>query len=313
MDGFLRQSTSANVNIGVFADRSDGSRKTGIEVSADNVFVLKSGTTAEAKNSTADCVSAFPGTQICVLSATDTDTPGILRVECSVGVSVMPVFNMFQVVEESIFDKFYASGGALNDLSSEDVSAAVDDALNNFGVSTLTADDVSAEVEDALAGHGVSTLTAEDVSAACDDALVNLGVSTLDSATVSAAVDDALVNQGLDAINVVTIGGQTPTFDTGILEVHVVGTDANVIDAAAISTDAGNEIADAILKRDVDQVEAAAAVHTLTGAILKAASRVADDNGTLKTFRTDGTTLFMSQVVSASANLDPVAALGAAS
>ena len=66
------------------------------------------------------------------------------------------------------------------------------------------------------------------------------------------------------------------------------------------------EIADAILKRDVDQVEATAAVHTLTTAILKSVSKIIDDAGVLKTYRTDGLTVQMSQNITVDANNQPI-------
>ncbi len=81
---------------------------------------------------------------------------------------------------------------------------------------------------------------------------------------------------------------------------------AGAIDAAALATDAANEIADALLKRDIDQVEATAPVHSLTTAILKAVSRIVDDAGTLKTYRTDGSTLHMSQTITVNASADPI-------
>lgn len=80
------------------------------------------------------------------------------------------------------------------------VSAAVNDALGNFGVSTLTTANVSAIVDDSLVNFGVSTLTAADVSAVTDNALANFGVSTLTSAGVSAVVNDNLINFGVSTI-----------------------------------------------------------------------------------------------------------------
>lgn len=69
-------------------------------------------------------------------------------------------------------------------------------------------------------------------------------------------------------------------------------------------------IGDALLKRDIDQVESAAAVHSLTTAILKAVSRIRDNAGTLEIYETDGTTVKMSQVVTTDDSLDPVDELG---
>jgi hypothetical protein len=81
---------------------------------------------------------------------------------------------------------------------------------------------------------------------------------------------------------------------------------AGAVDAAALAADAGNEIADAVLKRDIDQVEATAPVHSLGTAVLKAVSRIVDDAGTLKLYRTDGSTLHMSQTITVNATADPI-------
>jgi len=94
-----------------------------------------------------------------------------------------------------------------------------------------------------------------------------------------------------------------------VLAAADIGADA--IGASELAADAANEIADAILKRDIDQVEATAAVHSLTTAILKAVSRIRDNAGTLQVFRTDGITVHMSQTVTTDAALDPVDELAA--
>ena len=72
-----------------------------------------------------------------------------------------------------------------------------------------------------------------------------------------------------------------------------------------------NEIADSILTRDVDQVEATAPVHSLTGAILKLVSRFVASTG--KTYKTNGTDEFMTQSITTDDAADPVSEIGAAS
>jgi len=71
-----------------------------------------------------------------------------------------------------------------------------------------------------------------------------------------------------------------------------------------------NAIADAILKRDIDQVEVTAAVHSLTTAILKAVSRIKDNAGTLETYMTNGTTVKLSQTVTTDTSDEPIDELG---
>lgn len=78
---------------------------------------------------------------------------------------------------------------------------------------------------------------------------------------------------------------------------------------AAIPTAIEN--ADALLTRDVDNVEGSAPVHSLTSAILKLVSRFVAATG--RTYRTDGTTIHMTQTPTTDPGADPVTELGAAS
>ena len=77
---------------------------------------------------------------------------------------------------------------------------------------------------------------------------------------------------------------------------------AGAIDDAAMAADAF----DNLFIRDVDAVEATAPVHSITSAILKAVGRIRDNAGTLETYRTNGTTIHMSQTVTVDNTLDPV-------
>jgi len=98
------------------------------------------------------------------------------------------------------------------------------------------------------------------------------------------------------------------SMDAGIIgtisHAQTVGTIAGIISGAA------NDIADALLERDINQVEATAAKHSLTSAILKAVSKIIDDAGTLKVYRTDGATLHLSQVITVGSSNQPIDSLG---
>ncbi len=76
------------------------------------------------------------------------------------------------------------------------------------------------------------------------------------------------------------------------------------------SLDSVLDAADALLKRDMDQVEGAAAVHSLCTAILKAVARVRDNSGVEETFETDGSTLKMSRTLSADPTAQPISEAG---
>lgn len=107
------------------------------------------------------------------------------------------------------------------------------------------------------------------------------------------------------SVGSVATGGITSgSFASGAITAAAIASDA--IAAAKIATDAINKIADGVLSRDVDQAEGTAAIHSLLSAVLKAVSKVIDDSGTLKTYRTDGTTLHMSQALTTDANNEPI-------
>jgi hypothetical protein len=144
-----------------------------------------------------------------------------------------------------------------------------------------------------------------EVQSEAQDAITALALATAAAlATVDGIVDDILVDTGT------TLDGRIPAaLVGGRMDASVSAMANDVVTAAALAADAATEIADAILKRDIDQVEATAALDSLCTAILKAVSRVKDNAGTLEVYRTNGTTLHMSQVVTTNAALDAISEL----
>lgn len=67
-----------------------------------------------------------------------------------------------------------------------------------------------------------------------------------------------------------------------------------------------NQFGDALLKRDLDQVESSAAVHSVLTAALKAVSRIRNNAGVLETYETDGSTIKMSQTLTTDPTNDPI-------
>lgn len=94
------------------------------------------------------------------------------------------------------------------------------------------------------------------------------------------------------------------------------GTDGVVVAAASktgfeLSATGNNAAADALLKRDLDQVEATAPVHSLTTVGLAVASKTEDDGaGSLNVYRTDGITVHMTKTVTTDATLEPIQETG---
>jgi hypothetical protein len=116
----------------------------------------------------------------------------------------------------------------------------------------------------------------------------------------AAVIADNAIDAGAIAANAIT----SAKIASGAITAATFA--ANALDAAALAADAANEIADAILSRDIDQVEATAALHSLCTAVLKAVSRIRDNAGTLEVYRTDGATLHLSQTVTTDATAQPI-------
>lgn len=125
------------------------------------------------------------------------------------------------------------------------------------------------------------------------------------NALVSGRVDTSI---GAMAANVLTAAA----IASNALTAAKIAT--NAIGASQVAADAALEIADAIFKRDMDQVEGAAAVHSLCTAILKAVSRVRDNSGVEETYETDGSTVKMQRTLTTDPTNAPIdeAAVGTA-
>jgi hypothetical protein len=149
----------------------------------------------------------------------------------------------------------------------------------------------------------------EDIQARLPAALVggkidaNLNAAGLDADAVTEIQSGLALSAQVDALEAAAIAIEADTQDiqgrlpaalvSGRIDASVGAMAANVLTAAALATDAVNEIADGLLSKDVDQVEAATAIHSLASAVLKLVSRFKATTG--ETFRTDGTTVHMTQ------------------
>jgi hypothetical protein len=130
---------------------------------------------------------------------------------------------------------------------------------------------------------------------------VEANITSLDANVITAA---SIANGAIDALTFAAGAIDAAAIANGAIDAATFA--ANAIDAAALAADAALEIADATLTRDMDQVEGAAALHSLCTAILKAVSRIRDNAGTLEIYRTNGAVIHMSQTVTVDAALDPI-------
>lgn len=174
--------------------------------------------------------------------------------------------------------------------------------------------------------NGVVTAAAVATGAIDADAIADGAIDAgaiadgaIDAATFAAgaidaaAIADNAIDAGAIAADAITAAKiadgaiDAATFATGAITAGAIAADA--IGASELAADAVLEIVDALLSRDIDNVEGTAAIHSLCSAILKAVSKVEDDAGTLKTYRTNGSTVHMAQTVATDAALDPVDSL----
>lgn len=113
-DTILRQSTSIDVRVGPFVDVTDAvTPETGITLgAADQAELLKAdgAATVDISGRTFAAVSGSSGWYDLTLSTTDTNTVGELVVVVQDASVSLPVFVRLQVVEESVYDAFFAPG-----------------------------------------------------------------------------------------------------------------------------------------------------------------------------------------------------------
>lgn len=110
--GFLRQSTAADVLLGPFLDETDGkTAETGLTL---DVELSKNGQAIANKHDatvpTHDSSGDVDGYYNCELDDSDTDTIGIMTLVCHPAGTALPVRFDYQVIEEVVYDLLFASG-----------------------------------------------------------------------------------------------------------------------------------------------------------------------------------------------------------
>lgn len=109
----LRQSTAVTIVVGPFMDASDGvTPETGITLgAADQAEVLKAGgaATVDISGRTFTAITGADGFYHLSLIAGDVDTVGAGRIVIQDSSVCVPVQIPFQVIEEAVYDAFYAS------------------------------------------------------------------------------------------------------------------------------------------------------------------------------------------------------------
>lgn len=139
MPGFLRQSTASQSRaLGPFVSDSDfKTPQTGLTIANTDIKLVVNGGSSANKNSGGG-THRVNGVYGVTFDATDTATVGEMDVSVSVSGALI-VFDKFYVLEEAVFDAFYASSS---------VGYVADQPVNTtkFGGTTVTARDIGASV-----------------------------------------------------------------------------------------------------------------------------------------------------------------------
>ncbi len=106
----LREDTaSQEIPLGTFVDSTDGvTAETGLTIANTDIKLQKSGATTQSNKNSGGATHIATGDYYAVLDATDTDTPGNLRIKVAVS-GALPVWIDCIVVEEAIYDAYYAA------------------------------------------------------------------------------------------------------------------------------------------------------------------------------------------------------------
>lgn len=202
----LRQSTAVDVLIGPFVDLADG--YTAETSETPSVKLSKNGQTMAAKNDATTPAHDADGYYNCELDATDTNTVGTLTLAVAASANALPVRHEFQVVEESVYDRMFATS-AVGPVTVAEVNAQCDAAISDASLATaasisslndLSAAEVNAEVDQAIIDASLATassiaslndLSAAEVNAECDTAIADAALATAAAlATTDGVVDD---------------------------------------------------------------------------------------------------------------------------
>jgi len=131
MTNILRQSTAVDVLIGPFLDLTNAS--TSEEAESPVVLLSKNGQALAAKSDVTTPVHDNGGYYNCEFDATDTNTVGTLILVVEASANALPVRHEYQVVEELVYDRLYATDATAAD------TGDVADAVWGYSARALTA------------------------------------------------------------------------------------------------------------------------------------------------------------------------------
>ena len=229
----LKQSTASQaVLIGPFVDSTDGSTaETGLTIANTDIRLSANGANMFAKTSGGGTHDEA-GWYTITLDATDTATVGSLQLSVDVS-GALPVFTEFQVLEENVYDAWFAAGAAAGtDLASilTDTGTTLDGKINTIDSNV---DSVLADTADMQPKLGTP---AADVSADIAAVKVDTAATLTDTADMQPKIGTPAADVSAD-IAAVKVDTAAILVDTGTTLDGKLDTIDNVVDAIKVVTD----------------------------------------------------------------------------
>ena len=227
MAEWLRQSTSVTTKLGPFVDKTDGvALEVGLATAMDNattgIRVSKNGGTyADRNDATAPSYDAMGDYNI-VLSTTDTNTLGKLRIIFEEAATTLPVWKDFMVVPAVVYDAIVLGTDNLDvnvvqwlgTAAATPTTAGVPEVDVTYWNATLGSDDNYPSTQSQLAG--ISNVGSATHIAFTGETLTTPATTTSGSYTDTEALDGVYMNWdsvtgGFDAELTGNIGAGTPS------------------------------------------------------------------------------------------------------
>lgn len=229
---FIKQSTSIDIPIGPFVDKTDGdTEETGLTLTQPDIRLKKNGGAWAQKNASQTLSHEEAGWYELTLDATDTDTLGLLMVSVHES-GALPVWREFQVVTANFYDSICGS-----DTLQADVT--------QFNGTNGTFSSGRPEVNTShIAGSAVSTSSAQ-----IGVNVVNFGGSAGTFASGRPEINVSHISGSAVSITSAQIGTNVvnaagTAWNSGAISASTLAGDT--ITAAKLASDVGTEIATAV-------------------------------------------------------------------
>ena len=271
---FLRQSTaSQEVLLGPFVDSTDGNtEETALTIANTDIKLWKTGATTLANKNSGGATHISNGEYYAVLDATDTDTIGPMVIRVHVA-GALAVRLFCTVLDEAVYDVLF---GTVAPATATNITAAT-------GVTLAAVTHTGAVIPT------VTTLTGH--TAQTGDAFARLGAPAGASVSADIAGLQSDTNDIQARLPAALVGGR--------MDSSVGAAAADTLTASALAADAANEIADAIINRNISGGSSTG--RTVKQALHFLRNKWSISAGTLTVTDTDDTTTSWTATVSTTA------------